>query len=36
MTVPYQKRMEEHKNRDELYTLTLERFSNYTKDVDSV
>lgn len=36
MMSPYKKRIEEHRNRDELFKLTFERFGNYTKDVDKI
>lgn len=36
MMNPVIMRIEEHRNRDELYKVTLERFANYTKEVRAI
>lgn len=36
MLNPFQKRIEEHHKRDDLYKITLERFANYTKEADKI
>lgn len=36
MILPLHKRMEEFKNRNDLFKVTMDRFANYTKEVEKI
>lgn len=36
MIFPLHKRMEEYKNRNDLFKVTMDRFANYTKEVEKI
>lgn len=36
MVFPLHKRMDEFKNRNDLFKVTMDRFANYTKEVEKI
>lgn len=36
MIDPMHRRIEEHKNRDDLFKVSLDRFANFTKEVEKI